>query len=64
MVFSKIAWAATEPTPSGAYVKFTQVVEPSAFSRSAEGLKLEADWWKELTELWAGIDPKVAKALA
>lgn len=60
----QIAYAATSATPSGAYVKFTKVAEPSAFSRSPEGLQLEADFWKEFIELWAGIEPGVGKILA
>jgi hypothetical protein len=39
------------------------VAEPSAFSRSEAGLKLQDDFWKELTEFWAGLEPEVGKSL-
>lgn len=59
-----MAWALLNETPAGAYVDATAVGEPSAFARSDEGLKLEADLWQEMADLWRGVAPESAEILA
>jgi hypothetical protein len=59
----QIAWAATEETPAGAYVSATRVKQPSAFSRSEQGLLLEHELWAEMVAEWVKIVPEAEKVV-
>jgi len=51
--------AVEEEKLKGGYVSFAEVVEPSDFSISKEGLELEQKYWNELVNICKGADPRV-----
>ncbi|KAJ4468309.1 hypothetical protein J3R30DRAFT_3662168 [Lentinula aciculospora] len=60
----QIVWAAVggsgaEETLRGGYVSFGEVVEPSDFSISKEGLALQEKYWNQQLAILKGIDPRI-----
>ncbi|KIK50843.1 hypothetical protein GYMLUDRAFT_252589 [Collybiopsis luxurians FD-317 M1] len=63
----QLVWAAVggsgstgeEEKLKGGYVSFGEVVEPSDYSMSEEGLKVEEKYWNQQLEILKGQDSRV-----
>ncbi|KAE9408557.1 NAD(P)-binding protein [Gymnopus androsaceus JB14] len=65
LVYGAVAGSgsAAEEKFKGGYIALSQVVEPSDFSISKEGLELEQKYWNELVNICKGADPRVKQVV-
>ncbi|KAJ7151326.1 hypothetical protein C8R43DRAFT_1096691 [Mycena crocata] len=55
-----LLYAVLTPTQPGAYISSCEVREPSSWSRSKEGVRVQEQLWAEMLEVWKEISPEVA----
>jgi len=63
LVYAAVGGAGEEGKLKGGYVSFGEVIEPSDFSMSEKGLKLEEKYWTQLLNILKGADPRVKSTI-
>ncbi|KAJ6514865.1 hypothetical protein C8R47DRAFT_1206227 [Mycena vitilis] len=59
-----LLYGVLRPTPPGAYIYETKVVNPPAWTRKKAGLELQAKVWSEMVEVWRAIALEVDTIVA
>ncbi|KAJ7847630.1 hypothetical protein B0H14DRAFT_2769813 [Mycena olivaceomarginata] len=59
-----LMYGVLRPTPPGAYIYACEVQNPPSWTRSKEGLRVQAQIWSEMVEVWRKVSPEVATIVA
>ncbi|KAJ7464628.1 hypothetical protein FB451DRAFT_1264101, partial [Mycena latifolia] len=55
-----LLYAVLSPTPPGAYISACEIRQPSSWSQSKEGIRVQKQVWGEMLNIWRGASPEVA----
>ncbi|KAJ7854123.1 hypothetical protein B0H13DRAFT_2358602 [Mycena leptocephala] len=58
-----LLYAVLTPTPPGAYISAGEIRQPSSWSRSRDGLRVQKQVWNEMMDVWRRIAPEVAEII-
>ncbi|KAJ7909288.1 putative short-chain dehydrogenase [Mycena leptocephala] len=58
-----LLYAVLTPTPPGAYISAGEIRQPSSWSRSRDGLRVQKQVWSEMLDVWRRIAPEVAEII-
>ncbi|KAF7356347.1 hypothetical protein MVEN_00967000 [Mycena venus] len=58
-----LLYAVLTPTPPGAYISAGEIRQPSSWSRSKEGIRIQKQVWEEMLDVWRGVAPAVAEII-
>ncbi|KAJ6464658.1 hypothetical protein C8R47DRAFT_69474 [Mycena vitilis] len=56
-----LLYAVLSPTPPGAYISAGEIRQPSFWSRSVEGKRVQKQIWTEMVDVWRGVAPVMAE---
>ncbi|KAJ7656358.1 hypothetical protein DFH06DRAFT_1199339 [Mycena polygramma] len=59
-----LVYAALKSTPSGAYISSCEVRQTTPWSRSEDGMRVQAKVWNEMVEVWRGVCSDVSDIVA
>ncbi|KAJ7656357.1 hypothetical protein DFH06DRAFT_1199337 [Mycena polygramma] len=56
-----LLYAVLNPTPPGAYISAGEIRQPSSWSRSVQGIRVQKQIWAEMLDVWRGVAPVMAE---